>query len=212
MTRAEIRTLALSWLDDPDGGYFTSAQMNVFINNAQREVQKQLVQAGQNYYLKRAETTTVVGQADYILPTDFLKSHRLEWIDSGTGTNESRIQIYPITVNQQNITTPALGIPAVYSLLQERFTLYPTPQSAKVVRLYYSYRVTDMSADSDTPDVPADYHEYIAILAAMDGFVKDDRAPQNLVKKMEDYKVLMKQTADDRRQDKPRRVLITDEY
>ena len=212
MVRSDIRNLALYWLDDIDGGYFTPTQMNVFINNAQREVQKQLIQAGQNYYLKRSETLTVVGQADYILPSDFLKSHRLEWIDSGTGTNESRVQIYPITVNQQNYTTPALGIPAHYSILQDRFTLYPTPESAKTIRLFYSYRVTDMSADSDTPDVPSDYHEYIAILAAMDGFVKDDRAPSNLITKMAGYKTLMTQMADDRRQDRSRRVLITDDY
>lgn len=212
MTRADIRNLALYWLDDVDGGYFTSTQMNVFINNAQREVQKQLIQAGQNYFLKRSETTTVVSQADYVLPSDFLKLHRLEWIDSGTGTTEDRQQIYPISVNQQNYTTPAIGIPTVYSLLKDRFTLYPTPESAKVVRLYYSYRLTDMSSDSDTPDIPEDYHEYIAVLAAMDGFVKDDRMPTNLVKKMEDYKVLMKQTADDRKQDMSRKVLITDDY
>ena len=78
MNRGEIRDLCLYWLDDLQGAYFTPTQMNVFINNAQREVQKQLIQAFEDYYLKVVQTTTVANQADYILPQDFLKLRRLE--------------------------------------------------------------------------------------------------------------------------------------
>jgi len=72
----QLRTLALSWLDDPNGEYFTTAQMNVFLNNAQRELQKRLIDKGENYYVIRMTGTMVVGEDTYTLPTDFKKNHK----------------------------------------------------------------------------------------------------------------------------------------
>ena len=40
MTRSDLRTAVLSWADDNQGAYFTAAQVNVWLNMAQREVQK----------------------------------------------------------------------------------------------------------------------------------------------------------------------------
>lgn len=211
MIRSDIRNLALYFLDDLNGDYFTPVQMNVFINNAQRECAKQLVQAYEMYFLKVANTTTVASQADYVLPSDFNKLNRLELVVSGTATNEDRTKLYSITLNQQDSVSLKLGTPICYYLKKNRITLMPTPDRALTLRLYYSTLPVDMSADTDTPDVPSDFHEYIAVLAALDGFVKDDRAPANLLEKKTAYLTLMKQQAEDRLIDQPRYVVITDE-
>lgn len=211
MNRGEIRNLALYWLDDLQGAYFTPQQMNVFINNAHREVQKQLIQAFEDYYLKSVQTVTVQGQGDYILPLDFMKLRRLEYVLSGHGVNENPVQLSSVTLGQKDMIPIGTGTPSVYILKSDRFTVLPLPQSSGVIlRLFYTYRVQDMTQDTDVPDVPEDCHEYIAILAALDGFVKDDRSPQNLIDKREEYKRLMKQTAEDRKIDRSRQVVVRD--
>lgn len=212
MTRLDIQALVLSWLDDSDAGYFTPPQVNTWINLAHRQLQMLLLQAGENYYMKPVETTLVVGQSDYILPADFMVEHRLEIVLSGTGYNESRQPLVMITTNQQDMISIGLGNPANYYIKKDRVTLSPTPQQALPLRIYYSPMVQDLSSDSDVPDVPEQYMEYVALLAAFNGFIKDDRAPQNLQAKMMQFEALLKQMAEDRTQDSSRQVVQTMDY
>lgn len=210
MTLAQIRTLALGYLDDSQSGYFTDAFMLSIINKAQREVQKQLLQMGDNWYLTAQQTTLVVNQQEYIMPTDFRKSHRLEIITAGTAPNETKVQLSPISLNQQEMVAAGAGVPAVWCIKKNRIIIFPAPSTAWTMRLWYSYRIAELVNDSDVPDVPSEYHEYIAILAAIDGFVKDDRPYTNLKLMAESYEKLMKQDADERQQDTSRSVIETE--
>jgi hypothetical protein len=212
MTRSQLSALVVSWLDDLNQTYFTPTQVNTWLNLAQRQVQQLLLQAGQNWYMTPVETTTVIGQADYVLPADFMVEHRLEVVQSGTGVNENRVTLNEITTNQQPFVPIGLGCPTNYFIKKNRITLSPTPDQVYPLRLYYSYMVADMTLDSDTPDVPEQFMEYIALLAAFDGFIKDDRAPQNLVMKKERYEMLLKEMANDRTQDKGREVVQMTDY
>lgn len=212
MTRGEIRTLVLSWLDDPDAGYFTATQVNTWINLAHRQVQLQLLQAGQNWYMLPVESTTVNGQSDYLLPSDFIIEHRLELVLSGTGSNENRMALEEITTNQQDLIAIGLGTPTSYYIKKDRVTLSPTPNLAWLLRLYYSPMVQDLTSDSNVPDVPEEFMEYVALLTAFNGFIKDDRVPSNLQSKKLEYEQLLKQMATDRTQDKSRQVVETTRY
>lgn len=212
MTRLEIQTLVLGWLDDSGAGYFTAPQVNTWINLAHRQVQMLLLQAGENYYMRPVETMTVASQPDYILPADFMVEHRLEYVLSGTGPNEQREPLTPITTNQQDLISIGLGNPSNYYIKKDRVTLSPTPSQAWVLRLYYSPMVQDLSADTDVPDVPEQYMEYVALLAAFNGYIKDDRAPANLQAKMMQFEILLKQMSDDRTQDMSRQVVQVQDY
>lgn len=212
MTRSDIRTLILQWLDDVQGAYFDSTTLNTWINLAQREVQKLLLQAGVNYYMTPVQTSTVSGQADYVLPSDFITLHRLEIVISGTGVNENRQPLGPITTNQQDLVLITSGIPTNYYIKKDRVTVSPTPDNTYTLRLYYSPRVADLAGDSSTPDVPEQFMEYVAILAAYNGFIKDDRAPENIVAKKAKYEELLKQMASERTQDISRQVVVTRDY
>lgn len=208
----DLRNLTWYWLDDLSGGYFTATQVNLWLNNAQRECQKQLLQAGENYYLTTVETSTVANQADYVLPSDFLKLHRLELVLSGTGVNEDKLQLRSITLNQQDVFPTGTGTPECYALKKNRLTLFSTPDSAKTLRLYYSYRVTDMTNDTDVPDVPEEFEEFLPILAAIDGLIKDNRSSPTLAAKYQMYLERFKQMAEDRKQDRSRHIITRDEY
>jgi hypothetical protein len=210
MTFLDLQNLTAYWLDDLNFGYFTTTQVKVFINNAQRTVQKLLLMAGENFYVKPVQTTMIVDQTDYVLPSDFVWLHRLEVIVSGSGTSEERQPLQPITLNQQDFIPNGRGTPEAYYLKKNRIVVLPAPDSAKTLRLHYSPRVSDMSADADLPDVPEDYHEYIAIVAARDGLIKDRRDMTNIQVKLKDFETVLKQLAEQRKVDVPRQIVTTE--
>lgn len=209
MTLAQIRTLVLSFLDDVDAGYFTNPQTLVFINNAQREVQKTLGQAFEGYNIKKVKTTMVVGQKEYALPSDFKRLHRLETVLSGTPPNEALRRLDKITRNQQDAFPTSYGASTAYFFQGNYIVLCPAPDTALVLRLEYEYLVADLSSDSDTPDLPVQFHEMIAIMAARDGLIKDGRDASLMQKKIDEFKELMKQDAEQRNVDQPRSINST---
>lgn len=212
MTLSELRTLCSAWLDDVNNGYFLTSQLNTFLNNAQRQAQKELLQAGENFYVTRSTGGTTAGIDSYSLPSDFLKLHKLEIVLSGTGVNEVRRTLRPTTLVQIDNVSQVEGIPEEYTLKKDCFIMRPIPDNAYTLYLHYSYRVTDMALDNDTPDVPEQYHEYLAILATLDGFIKDGREAGLLLDKKNYYLKLMDSDKEERNVDAPRHVITTDDY
>lgn len=214
MNRGDIRQLALTWLDDVNGTYFTPSIMNVWINQAQRECQKQLLQAGEDFYTICVETQTVTNQRDYAFPSDFVKLMRLERITQGSGDTAATQRLYPLSRNEidvgmYNSGPVPTGLPYNYVINQSSFSLYPVPDQVVVMRLWYAYRVVDMDDDSDIPDVPTDYEEYIAILAARDGLIRDGRPLGPMETKLLYYQNMMKESIENRNVDSPRYVRAT---
>lgn len=212
MTLLSLRTLVSQWVDDPQNGYFTVATLNIFLNNAQKEVQKLLIQANETYYTKYVTTNTVQNQQDYVIPSDLLNIERLEIVASGTGINADKRFLQKITLNQQSLNGLQAGLPSSYYMKKNRVSLLPVPDNIYVLNLYYDYLLTDMILDADVPDVPEDFHEYIAVLAAFDCFIKDDRIPANIVTKQQYYEKLLKQKAESRDTSGPRMVVQTENY
>lgn len=210
MNFGELKDLTAYYLDDLNFGYFTTTQVGRFLNNAQYEVQKMLIGAHENWYFKCVETDTIDGQADYILPEDFLKLIRLEVvIDSSANTVQ---MLQPITINQQGLYPNQDGQPLVYYIRKNRVVLLPTPDTAYTLRLSYAYLVTEMTQDSNTPDIPAQYHELLAVMAARDGRIKDDRDANPLLeRKFQMYVDMLKSDADDRNVDVPRSIVVTED-
>lgn len=212
MTRGELKTLVSVWLDDLNFGYFTEAQINIWLNNAQMELQKLLIGAGVNWYAKEQQTTTVPNQADYVLPDDFLKSHRVEYVQSGTYPNEDIDRLGAIAINQQDRIPLKVGSPVGFYLKKDKMILVPVPDAAKTLKLMYSYRVSPMTSDSDVPDAPEQYHEFLAVLAAEDGFLRDREIPDWLTRKREKYEEMIKSDSNERTQDDGRDIVVTEDY
>lgn len=211
MTLADLRNLSRFWLDDVNGGYFTDAQMLVLLNNAQREAQKLLLQAGEDFYTECVVTSTVTGQAEYALPDDYIKLFRLERLLSGTGGSAYYQRLFPITRNEQdNVSYYNNGAPFNYIINKETFTLIPTPDQAYTLHMWYARHVDNMVADIDTPDVPTIYQEYIAILAARDGFLRDGRSMSPIESKLMYFEKMMNETSERRNEDSPRMVISAD--
>lgn len=209
MNFLQLQNLTAGWLDDLNFGYFTTDQVKVWLNNAQKRVQKRLLKAGELYYKLDVQTTLVVNQRNYQLPDDFKKLHYLELVITGTYPNESIQPINPITENQKYIIQGGVGTPQYYTISGNQLFIRPAPDTALVMRMGYSYEVADMTLDADIPDVPESYHELLPLLATEDGFLKDGRASEILVKKIAEFSIETDQDAQERNQDQPRGIVET---
>lgn len=211
MTLSDMQSLASDYLDDPSNGYFTLPQLTTRLNLAQRETQKRLILAGQQYYGLPVYTTMVVGQDAYTLPSDFMNIIRLSYVTSGTGRTALEQRIPPITPNQKDLMSDAVtGAPRYYYFQNNWLMVKPVPDLAYQLRLEYTYAVTDLANATDSPDVPTQFHEYIVLSAVRDFMIKDNRPLGNVEAKLKEYEVLLKQMAQDRSSDGARMVISTD--
>lgn len=209
MQLSDLQNLTSFWLDDLNFGYYTQIQVNYWINNAQIEVQKMLIASGQNRYNAWVGTTLIVGQSDYVLPSDFRKINNLEVVLSGVPPNEAVTPIVPITTNQKYLIDMGQSTPAAYRFRKNRIVLQPAPDTPLLMRMEYTYLITSLVNQTDAPDVPTEYHELIALLATADGFIKDGRQNQLLLTKIEAYKTDLQQDAQERSQDVVRGIVQT---
>jgi hypothetical protein len=214
MTRGELKALVSYWLDDLSFGYFSETQVNLWLNNGLERLQRKLIGSGERYYTKCVVTDTVRGQREYVLPDDFRKIQRLELIISGYATTqEQRRPLTFVTLNQQDLLSTLLGPPARYTIRKNRIQVYPASDSNSYkIRLYYTYKVSPMDEDIDEPDAPLQYHELIALYACEDGFLKDGRMSEILLKKMKQYEDEVDRDSIERHQDGPREVVVTEDY
>lgn len=210
MTRQDLRNLCLYWLDDLNAGYFTNTQVNAWLNNAQRECQKQLLDCGERWYLTCATTSTIVNTDCYQVPSDFAKLERLELLVQGTLTSgasgQTWAEIGDATLNEQSMLNYGTAQPSTVSIGKNCIYLRPVPDTSYVMRMYYSYLVSDMNDDTSSPDVPTQYQEYIALLATMDGYIKDNRDPSSLNNKRQYYLDMMKKDQIQRNRSRPRHI------
>lgn len=198
-------------LDDLSFGYFTTTQVKRWLNNAQFEAQKIIVQSDEGSFVKCVQTTCIVGQDEYVLPEDMLKINRVQIIQSPDTANELSSQIFPVVLSQIAKFTRTNAYPSVYYLRRNRLVLVSPPDNTYTLRIDYTYRLAELVNDSDTSEIETQYHEYLTILAAIDGFLKDDRAATQLIAKKQWYEKLFEEDAEDRKVDTPRHVIMMDD-
>lgn len=210
MTLGQIKSYVWSMVDDLGGNYFTTDELTRYANQMMRETQKLLIQAGNNWYTTiDATQSTVINQGNYTLPTDFLKMNRIELVQN-SGPNETRYSPKSITLNQKDLISFDSDVAGFY-ILKNTLWFAPFPQTVKTIRMYYTYRVAEMTLDADTPDVPAEYHEYIADRVAEICFLKDGRDASFIRYKCDKVEQFLNRDAIERAQDHASRVVIVDE-
>lgn len=209
MTLLQMRTLTWDWLDDAAGAYFTQSTVNLRLNLAMWELQKRLISANKEYFLSCVKTDTVAGQQAYALPSDFVQIVRLEWYNTGTAATSLSTKIEAMTPNQRDLLVNVNGDPQYYSMSKNNIILWPIPNRVVEVHLEYNYQTAFMTLDSDIPDMPLQYHEYIPILATRDCLIKDGRPLAPIQSKLDQYELLLKEIAVQRQADGPRMVTQT---
>ncbi len=211
MTFLSMQQLASDYLDDISNGYFTLTLLKQRINLAAKETQKRLLMTAQEFYVQCVKTSTVNGQAAYALPSDFMQERRLYYITSGSGPTAIEQKIVFITPNQRDLVTDVSGAPVYYYMQNGNLMLKPVPDKVYELHLEYTYEIVDMVADSDTLDMPLQFHEHPVLLTVRDCMVKDNRPLGNIETKLKDYEELFKQFAAERITDGPRMIVSSED-
>lgn len=210
MTVDQINAYVWSMTDDLQGAYFTAPELLRYINQMQKEVQKLLIQSGNNWYVIIDQSqSTVINQGNYTLPVDFLNMNRIELVQN-PGTNETRYSIQSITLNQKDSICFDSDVAGFY-LLKNTLWLSPFPTTVKTIRMYYTYLIPDVVIGTDVPDIPVQYHEYLADRVTEICFLKDGRDASFIRFKCDQVEKDLKNTAIERNQDHASRVVIVDE-
>lgn len=211
MTLAEMQTYLASLVDDPQQTYFTPAQTLLYINHAQQETQKLLIQAGQNFFLKSATFATVANGASYALPSDHMKTNRLEYVQ-GSIPNEYVSALSSITLNQQSQFSRYAQFPSCFYFFgRNAFILVPVPQTVCNMVHTYTYRIPDLAISTDVSEIPLEFHPYVVHRAAIECFIKDQRDISTLVNYTSKVEEDLKREAVERAQDRAPTIVRTSE-
>lgn len=209
MTFLELQTLTSDILDDTANGYFTLPVLKQRLNLSLRELQKRLISANKEYYSIAVQTNTIINQAAYAVPSDFIQILRFSYVTQGTGTTADEAKVFEMTPNQRDLLSDVSGAPKFYYFQRNNLILAPVPDAIYTLRLEYSYYVADMVNDSDLPDAPQQFHPYIAYMTARDCMVKDARNIASIEAQLNQYELLLKQIAVQRDADGARMVVET---
>lgn len=110
---------------------FSNATLVDWVNDAVREcvIENSLLQA-------RATSSTVIGQADYTLPSDIFKIHSV-WVDGYKLETLTLEQWEERNAGDQGVTTPT-GAPFLCYIYAGVLTIWPTPDVVKTMAINYT--------------------------------------------------------------------------
>lgn len=157
MDLSTIRTNVLDRLGVPSGdALFTTAVLNRAINAALDEI-------GAEHdwpWLEASETiNTVAGTKTYTPNAAWVRTRELKLADDYPLEWVTMIQLdtlYPVTEQDR---------PSVFAIEQGQLYIGPTPDGVYVLTHRYVKAEPDLSADGDTPLMPAQFHNAIVELA-----------------------------------------------
>jgi hypothetical protein len=207
VTLSEAKTRLSVLLDDLQFGYHTESQCTQYLNDAAQEVQKYLIQAGQNWYTKCVQATLTVGGCEYYLPSDFLEANRIEMVMSTSNSVDQTYALEPMTLNQQDMLNQTRADPVCYVISKNRLKLFPVPQTARTIKLTYSYKIAPLTLDTESFDVPDEFSEMVVLLAMKTGALRDDRSTAQIDGKIAMYMQSLKQSANSRQVQRSRRIV-----
>ena len=143
---------------------FTDARINQLLNDAQNFVARRC-----NYWVNESSDSisTVSGTASYAWPSDLGRVREV------FGTDE-HFALVPVGLRQIDRSLPANGRPYFYALDGGNIHLYPTPDNVYTLTLRYWAIPTAMSSDSDTPNLPTDWHHILWTYVVWKCFEADD--------------------------------------
>lgn len=151
MNRGALRAAVRSELQEPTEGFWSDADLNTWLNEANAEIVKTVRAEASSSF------TTTANQEWITLPTDFFLMRRVE-MQTTPGSSSGWFVVEPISVDLRQEGDPLSpylpGVPAGWYVLGGKLYFVPAPSLAFSGTLYYFKNATPMTADGDTPFYP----------------------------------------------------------
>jgi hypothetical protein len=160
---------------DTAGVIITSAAIFDWINDAAKEI------VVDNDLLKvKASSITVINQSNYGFPSDLLRFHSLSY--DGNPLTEISLQEARKLLN--GLDDPAafpIGVPQQFWQYGNEVFLYPSPNAARNLIIYYNRMPVAVDDVADIPELPARYdNRYVEYCLAQAAELDDDSSKAEL--------------------------------
>lgn len=140
------------------------------LNDAIRWLAAQMPHGGYKY---QSWINTVNEQEDYPLPSTLMHLiHPIRLLegaaatDSGYPLEHITKEKYDIEEPNPNRTSPSTGKPTKYTVFSRSLLLKPIPNSnTRIIEINWGKDTTDLSGDTDTPNLGAEYNEILKWLS-----------------------------------------------
>lgn len=176
MNVSDIMTRVKRSFGDESGVQVMDEDILRWINDGQLHV----VKNNEGLLEKVATTDAVAGQQDYTLPEDLLI---LKGITFKSGADPAYFKLKGFHLNDFNEFIDgwdgdafSQGIPQVYCLYAGMMKFFPEPEASwtAAIKIYYTRKPTDVSSPTDTPDLPAIYHEALVKYCLQQAYEMDE--------------------------------------
>lgn len=202
-TLSELRTRARQRTDAVNSTFFTDSEINGYINDSIAELYDILIQKfGADYYLVDTpfSFTTVSGQKNYDLPSNFYKLAGVDLRNSGTGDPLTLDPFMFIERNRFNnrARRTARDLSGLrYRIIGNKIR-FIEPDANEEIDLWYAPSATKLVNDSDTFDGINGWEEYVVIDVAIKMNIKQESETTELERQLQRMRQRIEEAADNR--------------
>ena len=149
---------------------YSSTEINSYVNDTQNDVFNEyylpFMQAVQNYTVTANISDITNGTG---LPTNYIQAISLVLTTDG---QEKLIEFLPYRVLDTLYPDPTdtlaytTGVPIYWYFYNDTIRLFPAPDQAFTLTLQYNKKPTELTADSDVPEIPSEFREVLVMGAA----------------------------------------------
>jgi hypothetical protein len=198
MTVSTIRSLLRVLIDQPHLGVWSNTNLNTLIFSEYRDLCNAITERNPDYYTKSTSVVTIAANKFTALPSDCTIMKKL--IDSDGNTTKW-------LHNSQFDHTSANAKPTRFDVVGRNIWWSPTPDAIYTYTAFHHYMPTDLSADSDTPELPPNFHDILAYGVAVNSRIAKEEQIDEYVMQYERKKKMLLHQIGISQTNNPRRVL-----
>lgn len=166
MNLGQIRTAVRDEISEPTAGFWSNAEIDRWINRANYD----LVDAAGIESASAQTITTIDGTESYSLASDAGLVEQVELVDKTDSTEFTILR--PLSLEQRD--TDGKSEPVGYYVNGTKLFVVPVPDGVYTLRVWYTRAGVTLSADSDTPIIPARFHDLLTLFAVSQAKRKGD--------------------------------------
>jgi hypothetical protein len=165
LTRLHLR-------DSPEEPFYTDASIKDMLNEAQRELARDLTEIGVTTALQSSGTIDLTaGTMEYALPGTIGEVERVELLYVGTYSQLAYRTMAEIDESLWNTTADVRGTPTEYYLRGGKIGFLPCPDTTTAtgtpqIKVWWQGYSTDLTAPASEPSVPEEWQHLMPYYAA----------------------------------------------
>jgi hypothetical protein len=193
---------------DDSSSFFKDTTLRRYYNVIQEEIQNEIIQTFEDYFITQTFLSITAGCAGYLLPSGTIKVRRLEDVRGGGDP----VEIRPVTLNDRGHTfyelTSSVWKGGSYYIAGTEIVLTDTPSysNASAIRLHYIKKLPEITSATDTSELPPEHHGTLVYgiykMALIQQQANTDKAEIEYEKRLN----RLKKYAESRQIQRPRRV------